>query len=173
MSLKTWIAGLFGEKPPAYRKVGVVKRRFLMTSTCLDAVTAALESSRERRHEGVAHLLGLTDGAVTLAACCLKSDAVTTAGSFRVEERAMAGVVRRAADLGLQVVGQVHTHPGRAYHSEGDNAGARNRYAGFCSLVIPDYGSRLPSLDGSAPYFFVPESGFQEVEVEVVSEDAG
>jgi proteasome lid subunit RPN8/RPN11 len=82
----------------------------------------------------------------------IRPEAHTTQGSFHVDPRAMARVVRAAANLGLQVVCQVHTHPGRAYHSDGDVEGARIRYAGFTSVVLPDYGRRLPRFDGAAIY---------------------
>ena len=61
-------------------------------------------------------------------------------------------VVRAAVDRGLQVVGQVHTHPGDAYHSDGDNAGARIAFTGYVSIVLPDYGRDLPALTRAAAY---------------------
>jgi proteasome lid subunit RPN8/RPN11 len=66
----------------------------------------------------------------------------------------MTKVVRKANDTGLQVVGQIHTHPGQAYHSDGDIDGARIAYNGFISIVVPDYGRHLPSLVGAAAYFY-------------------
>jgi proteasome lid subunit RPN8/RPN11 len=66
----------------------------------------------------------------------------------------MARGVRAATNLGLQVVAQVHTHPSIAYHSDGDVEGARIRYPGYGSIVLPDYGRSLPRLDDAAVYFF-------------------
>jgi proteasome lid subunit RPN8/RPN11 len=64
----------------------------------------------------------------------------------------MAQVMGLALDLDLQVVAQVHTHPVDAFHSDGDEDGANIRYPGFYSIVLPDYGARLPSFARSAVY---------------------
>jgi proteasome lid subunit RPN8/RPN11 len=70
----------------------------------------------------------------------------------------MAACVRAAARHRLQVVAQVHTHPRQAFHSEGDVEGARIRYPGYASIVLPDYGDRLPSLEGAAAFVFTRSS---------------
>ena len=108
-------------------------------------------------------MIGLTDGTTTLAVASIRPQAATTRGSFSVNAPAMAQVVRSATRAGLQLVGQVHTHPGKAYHSDGDVEGARIVYRGFVSIVLPDYGRRLPALEGAAMYMFRGESGFAEI----------
>jgi hypothetical protein len=62
------------------------------------------------------------------------------------------------------VVGQVHTHPKDAYHSDGDEDGARIAYTGYVSLVLPDYGRRLPLFDEAAIFIFRAPGSFVEVE---------
>jgi proteasome lid subunit RPN8/RPN11 len=76
----------------------------------------------------------------------------------------MARIVRSAANNGLQVVGQLHTHPGEAYHSDGDEYGARIAYSGYVSIVVPAYGRRLPALDGAAVFFFRNRLGFLQLD---------
>lgn len=125
-----------------------------MTEACLESLTSALEIERKKRHEGIAYLFGVTDGSVTLAVSSYRPRAKTSPGSFDVDAKAMAACVRAAARLGLQVVAQVHTHPGAAYHSDGDVEGARIRYPGYASIVLPDYGDWLPRLDGAALFVF-------------------
>jgi hypothetical protein len=66
----------------------------------------------------------------------------------------MARIVRKISDAGLQLVGQAHSHPGEAFHSRGDEAGANIAYDGFVSIVFPDYGVHLPSLERAAVYIF-------------------
>jgi proteasome lid subunit RPN8/RPN11 len=126
-----------------------------MTEACLNHVRAGLAPEIHKGHEGIVYLLGRTDGTVTLAVSVFRPEAETTRGSFFVDSRAMAVGVRAAARFGLQIVAQVHTHPIAAFHSDGDIEGARIRYAGYSSLVIPAYGRNLPSLDGVAAYMFV------------------
>jgi proteasome lid subunit RPN8/RPN11 len=133
----------------------------------------SLAPAQRNRHEGVAYLLGRTDGLVTLAVTVFQPEATTTRGSFHVESRAMAPCVRAAVNLELQVVAQVHTHPGRAYHSDGDVEGARIRYAGYVSIVLPDYGRRLPSLNEAAIYMSTQTNQWTELtaeEVKIVAE---
>ena len=61
---------------------------------------------------------------------------------------------------GLQVVGQLHTHPGEAHHSAGDLEGMRIRYPGYFSIVVPDYGSQLPSFKHAHILMWTPD-GFR------------
>ena len=125
-----------------------------MTEGCVQSLQICLEPERRKRDEGIAFLFGFSKGSVTLAVSSFRPTATTSSGSFAVGLNAMAACVRAAARHRLQVVAQVHTHPGRAYHSEGDLAGARNRYAGYASIVIPNYGDMLPSLEGVAAFIF-------------------
>jgi len=90
-------------------------------------------------------------------------EARTTEGSFHVPPPAMLFCMRAAARFELQVVAQVHTHPGQAYHSDGDVEGARIRYPGYTSLVLPDYGRHLPSLAGAATYLWQKPHGWMEL----------
>jgi proteasome lid subunit RPN8/RPN11 len=148
---------------PRYQPGPPPPPRLVITEPCVKALYACMEPEIDAGHEGVAYVLGQTDGTVTLAVSAVRPEAVTTRGSFFVSAPAMAKVVRTAIRAGLQVVGQVHTHPEKAYHSDGDMEGARIVYRGFVSVVLPDYGRRLPSLDGAAVYMFRREAGFVEV----------
>lgn len=150
-------------RKPAYRPGPPAAPRVILTEPCLQALCVCLDPEIRRGHEGIAYLLGQTDGTTTLAVAAVRPEAVTTPGSFSVSAPTMAKVVRVATKAGLQVVMQVHTHPVQAYHSDGDVEGARIVYRGFVSAVLPDYGRRLPALGGSAVYMFRGEPGFVEV----------
>jgi proteasome lid subunit RPN8/RPN11 len=134
--------------------------KLLMTEACLQQIRIGLEPEIRKGHEGIVYLLGRTDGVVTLAVSVFRPEAETTRGSFSVDSRAMAVAVRTAARFGLQIVAQVHTHPGAAFHSDGDVEGAKIRYGGYSSLVIPSFGRNLSSLAGVAAYMFVQEQGW-------------
>jgi len=140
---------------PAYREVTApVPTRVTLTESCLNAMRACMAPEIELGHEGVAYLLGLTTGDSTVIVGAIRPDSHTTIGSFNVSSVAMARVVRAAGNAGLQVVGQVHTHPGSAYHSGGDDDGARIAYDGYISIVVPNYGRELPALRGAAIYAY-------------------
>ena len=139
-------------KPRFTRPDGAARPKLILTAACVEGLKDSLAPDTDKGHEGIAYLLGRTDGTATLAVSAFRPEATTTPGSFHVQPRAMARCVRAAAGLGLQVVAQVHTHPRRAYHSDGDVEGARIRYAGYASIVLPDYGRHLPRFEGAAVY---------------------
>lgn len=157
-----WLKRVLGRKP---KSIPIVPQpaKLLVTTDALDDLRAALVRSQQRGHEGIAYLLGRTDGAVTLAAAVFAPEARTTAGSFHVSPRSMVSCMQAAARFELQVVAQVHTHPGQAYHSDGDVEGAKIRYPGYASLVLPEYGRHLPSLAGAAGYLWQKTHGWIEL----------
>ena len=53
------------------------------------------------------------------------------------------------ADRGECIRVQVHSHPGRAFHSTTDDTWPAVRMRGYLSLVIPDFAIREPVLDGA------------------------
>jgi hypothetical protein len=75
----------------------------------------------------------------------------------------MAKLVSIATELRLQIVGQVHTHPKKAFHSDGDEDGTTIRFEGFVSIVVPNYGAALPEFTGSAVYVFSAEKQWYEL----------
>jgi hypothetical protein len=140
---------------PRYRVIErQPKSRLIFPETLPIALRECFSNAILRRHEGIAYLFGHTDGKTTVVLGAIRPEAHTTAGSFDVSAVAMARVVRKINDLGLQLVGQAHTHPGQAFHSEGDETGTHIAYGGFISIVVPDYGTKLPAIDKWAIYFF-------------------
>lgn len=147
--------------------------RLVITRSCIQGLVECLAPEIKRGNEGIAYLLGQTDGITTVVIAAIRPQARTTRGSFAVEARAMALVVRAAVDRGLQVVGQVHTHPGEAYHSDGDNDGARIAFTGYVSIVLPDYGRQLPAFTGAATYFFQAGSRFIPMKSDAITVISG
>ena len=134
--------------------------RLILTEPSVTALRYCMEPEIRQGKEGIAYLLGQTDGTTTLIVSVIRPRARNMRGSFSVNSLAMAQIVRTAVGLGLQVAGQAHTHPGKAYHSQGDEKGARIAYSGYVSVVLPDYGMHLPALDGAAAFLFRTSSGF-------------
>lgn len=161
--MRKLIASLFRHKQ-AFRPGPAELPRLILTEPIITALQASMKSGITQGKEEIAYLLGLTDGTTTLIVSIIRPPARTTWGSFWVSSKAMAQIVRTAVGLGLQVAGQAHTHPSKAFHSEGDDKGARIAYNGYVSLVLPDYGRHLPALTGAAAYFFRTESGFVEID---------
>ena len=123
-----------------------------------------MEPEIKQGQEGIAYMLGQSDGTTTLIVSIVRPQAQTTWGSFEVSSSAMAQIVRKSVSLGLHVAGQAHTHPGEAYHSKGDEEGARIAYEGYVSIVLPNYGRLLPELDGMAAYMFRTNNNFVPID---------
>jgi hypothetical protein len=61
------------------------------------------------------------------------------------------------------IIAQIHTHPGRAFHSDTDDDGAIAVHAGFLSIVIPHFGSSRSLVGGCA--YEMTNSGWELVEL--------
>lgn len=146
------IRNLLGSKPKYRRIIEAEEPRLIIPQPCIFAVQEGLKRETQIGHEGIAYFLGRIEPGITTVITVVCVPAKTSRGSFEVSSLAMARLVRRASDLGLKVVGQIHTHPGEAYHSDGDEDGARIAYEGYVSIVLPNYGRHLPSLNGAAAY---------------------
>ena len=138
----------------------------VISAQCRDQLVEQLRRDIRRRHEGVIYFIGLTTGTTTVALSGVLPQAISTPGSFEVPASEMRKVVQVATESGLQVVGQLHTHPEQAYHSDGDLDGMRNRYPGYFSIVVPGYGAYLPSLQKAHTLMWT-SSGYQEVKLPI------
>ena len=118
----------------------------LLSSSALSAAEILLRSFRgeeEEEHEGILWLVGAEWPDKTLVLAVVAPAAFTTPGSFTTHANSNARLVEFLASQRLQLVGQIHSHPGRwVDHSEGDDAGALVRYEGYWSIVVPEYCSR-------------------------------
>ena len=158
-SMRRWFS-----RKKSFRPGPAEPPRLILTEPSVGALRSCMEPEIKQGKEGIVYLLGQSDGTTTLIVSAIRPQAQTTQGSFFVSSLAMAQTVRAAADFGLQVAGQAHTHPGQAYHSEGDEKGAHIAYDGYVSLVFPDYGRHLPELEGAAAYLFRASHGFMPID---------
>lgn len=112
-------------------------------SSVLDRTIEVLRSSGhpEEPHEGVAYWAGTRAGGQTFVTTCIAPAARTTEGSFATSSRTNAEVIMYLASAHLELIGQVHSHPGAFVgHSGGDDRRALMPYEGFLSIVVPSYG---------------------------------
>jgi proteasome lid subunit RPN8/RPN11 len=72
-----------------------------------------------------------------------------------VGEEAVGNASRKARSLGLGLLCQVHSHPGRdTRHSDGDDKLILMPFEGMLSLVAPDFGVSLRSLEDFSVHQF-------------------
>lgn len=58
---------------------------------------------------------------------------------FEVPASAMRSLMTHLRKNGLKAVAQVHSHPGRAFHSDTDDEWAIVRHEGGLSIVVPNF----------------------------------
>lgn len=136
-----------------------IPRRCVVAESVVCGLQRTFADAAARRVEGVAYFLGQTDGMTSCLLAVVPVGAQATFGSFAVASSEIGRVVELADGLGLQIVGQIHSHPTLAYHSEGDDAGAQIRFDGYVSIVVPNYGRQLPSLEDAVSYMYAEELG--------------
>ena len=107
-------------------------------------------------HEGVAYWAGRRFGADLIVTTCIAPAATTTCGSFETSSYTNARVVAYLAGAELELLGQVHSHPGSSVgHSAGDDERALMPYEGFLSIVVPHYGRcGMTPLTGCGVHIF-------------------
>ena len=99
--------------------------------------------SAGKPHEGVIYWAGRRSGCESFVTTCIAPPARTTRGSFETSSEANAKVIMYLANNDLELIGQVHSHPGSSVgHSSGDEQGALMPYDGFLSVVVPHYARR-------------------------------
>jgi hypothetical protein len=110
----------------------------------------------EEDHEGIVYWGGIESPRGSCAVTAVSPTASTTWGSFRTELQANVDLIDALAQLELTLVAQVHSHPGRwVDHSDGDDTGAIVRFAGFWSLVVPEFAKNgMRPLSGVGVHLF-------------------
>jgi len=131
--------------------------QLIVASQVLPPTRAVLQAScgPDGPHEGLALWLGRTVGASTVVLAV--TTPLTNHGRQHVmcDERAVGAAARTAHAVGLGVVAEVHSHPGRdTRHSDGDDQLILMPFEGMFSLVAADYGQSdlLPPSAGLHQY---------------------
>jgi proteasome lid subunit RPN8/RPN11 len=88
-------------------------------------------------------------------------DQIADVDYFRLPPDSMRALMRHLGETRRRIVAQIHTHPGRAYHSDVDAEWAIIRHIGALSLVLPRFAktTTLPNfLERVVTYEFSPAS---------------
>lgn len=64
----------------------------------------------------------------------------------RVTREEARWLIRRLRERDEKLVAQVHSHPGSAFHSPGDNERAASFHAGYLSIVVPHWGHDVEQI---------------------------
>lgn len=74
---------------------------------------------------------------------------------FHIPPEGMRIIMKRLRTERLHICAQVHSHPGRAFHSHADDTWAIVRHQGALSLVVPHFGAQTTTasfLESVAAY---------------------
>ena len=114
------------------------------------------ESGRhEGGHEGICYWAGREEPQLTSLEAALVPTAHHQRFGVFVSAAAFAEVAQHARAMGLGVLAQVHSHPGRdTWHSDGDDELVVMPFENMLSLVAPHYGRTLTSITNLAIHQF-------------------
>lgn len=128
---------------------GPLRGRAVVAADVIAASEAALRSfhgdgeSDVDPHEGLLFWAGRRVEELTYVLTALIPSSRHRPFGVATDEAAMGEVSRTARSLGLGIVGQVHSHPGKdVRHSDGDDDLAFLPFEGTLSVVVPSYGRR-------------------------------
>ena len=122
--------------------VGHLQGEFFVTDGAITAAECLLPGYRgpDGDHEGIVFLLGRYLGNTSIITTVVAPDANHGPGHVLCSETQFAEATTAAHDIGLGILGQLHTHPGPwTEHSEGDDVLTRMPFDGLLSLVAPWY----------------------------------
>ncbi|APT34592.1 Y4jG [Methylobacterium phyllosphaerae] len=131
-------------------------RAITLPRACADAAQEHMRSVGRAGHEGLALWVGRQDG----DRFAVEQTWVPSQRHVRTDDGVCVCIgpdelhrinVRLHREK-LTLLGQVHSHPGRAYHSDTDDAFAIATAIGNLSLVVPDYAARPFALADTAAY---------------------
>ena len=128
---------------------GVLRGQYKLAHNLIDDTQQALETyfdagRHEGGHEGLCYWAGREDPDLTSLEAVLVPKAQHGKFGVFVSEAAFADVARRARGMGLGILAQVHSHPGRdTRHSDGDDDLIVMPFENMLSLVAPYYGRFL------------------------------
>jgi hypothetical protein len=128
----------------AWRQGGVDHRRqpqVIIQQEVVDSTDRALQ--RHRNSEALVYWAGRSSPQLWAITTGIEPETALTEGSFRTSAAANAKVIGFLAARSLELLAQVHSHPGPLVdHSLGDERGALMPYESFLSIVVPNYGRR-------------------------------
>jgi len=127
----------------------------------------------ERNCETVVLWLGRRGGPAEPVEQVYRPDQEVDVDYFRIPSEAVRTLMGHLRLNRLQVLCQVHSHPGEAFHSKADDKWAIVRHVGALSLVVPYFARRttLPTFfEDTATYKLDQEDRWIEVPTEQVLE---
>jgi len=106
-------------------------------SEVIHTTLTLLRRAGEKRREGIVLWLGQRAGDHIQVTDAYEPLNISKADMFHITSEGMNALHNALRHRRQMVAAQVHTHPGRAYHSKADDEWAIVRHVGALSLVLP------------------------------------
>ena len=135
-------------------------------SNVIHATLELLRRAGSRGREGIVLWLGYRTDSHIQVTDAYQPYHTSKADMFHITPTGMTALHNELRQRRRMVAAQVHTHPGRAYHSKADDRWAIVRHVGALSLVLPDFafGTTTESfLDTAKVYRFSEKSEWRLV----------
>ena len=141
--------------------------KVLLPRSCALQALDFMQQAGRRRVEGVALWAGRREGTTFRILRAIipeqKSGTVESGLLYVVGGAELHRIALDLFDSGQQLVAQVHTHPGAAYHSDTDDAYPIVTVQGGLSLVVPNFARGGLKLADWAVYRFLPITGWTKL----------
>lgn len=141
-------------------------RPLICTQSIIDDTLAEVWRGGSKNCEALVLWLGKRTGEVTTVVEVHIPDYEARRDQFRVRPESMRAIMTHLRATRTHICAQVHSHPGRAFHSTADDEWAIVRHQGAISLVVPNFGSGLVSagfLDAVAAFALSADDRWEQV----------
>jgi len=117
-------------------------RNVFIPRVVLDRTACFLRQMGEEGKEGMVFWGGVEvpQGPIFVTTCFVPQISRASPGSVTINTPEGAKVISEARRRGLEIVAQVHSHPGSAFHSSTDDECAFSYSKRFLSIVVPNFG---------------------------------
>lgn len=112
------------------------------SSQIIEESIAVLRKGMVRGEERVILWLGRDQPNAYRIAEIYEPEQVTDVDYFRIPPESMRALMSHLRKNRLKIIAQLHTHPGRAFHSLADDRWAIIRHVGALSLVLPYFAAK-------------------------------
>lgn len=103
----------------------------------IDETLAHLREGGSQNCETVVLWLGTERDGVAAVHEVYRPEQEVEVDRFRLPAHSVRAMMGRIRETRLHIVAQIHSHPGRAFHSKADDAWAIVRRVGAISIVVP------------------------------------
>lgn len=138
--------------PPGYR-VRLPEALWRQALETMRAYASAGASDRgEPGSEALVYFAGVVAGPEIVITGMYRIDHAAQGDRVVVTDEEARWLVRALRHRDEKLIGQLHSHRGRAHHSSGDDAFATSFHEGYMSIVVPKFGADVSRPDECAVF---------------------